>query len=345
MDKTKFRFMLGCVLYGMALLFSYVVFKPNLYNGDISTWFVVSITLLGFGLIHRIIDKENDYIKGFTLPFVLVGTILLLISTTLFGYSFIVSDYNNNNSLISDVGATNQNETFNRVQHVLNKSDKEQYELAKIYDDIFKPSLSYAHYHTKFQSYAKLTNDEVDTLYEDVDIELLNEEFSKRINEYRVSLGLQTLTYYPDYLEGTTQIAKELSEYGYITPIGQEPHTRPYPHVGLSTLSVFDDFSELEHTYLGENLVYSIDILNPYVLVSEKYLAKHHFERWLLSEGHRKNMENPNFTGFSYVIMPSYNGEVYSAFEDVDTGNDTKYNQMKQADGYGLIGVLTLIGI
>lgn len=345
MDKTKFRFMLGSILYGMALLFLYVVFQPNLYSDDISTWFVVSITLLGFGLLQRIIDKENDYIKGFTLPFVLVGTILLLITSALFGYPYIVSDYNNNNLFISGVGATNQNETSNRVQHVLNKEDSEHYELAKMYDDIFKSPLSNAHYNTKFQSYAKLTKDEVDTLYGDVDIELLNEEFSKRINEYRESLGLQTLTYYPEYLEGTTQIAKELSEYGFIAPIGQEPHTRPYPHEGLSTLSVFDDFSELEYTYLGENLAYSPNILNPYVLVSEKYLANHYFERWLLSEGHRKAMETSEITGFSFVIMPSYNGEIYTAFEDEESGHYTYYYKLKQADGYGLIGVLTLIGI
>ena len=105
-----------------------------------------------------------------------------------------------------------------------------------------------------FSPYIEMPRDEIEILYKRLDYERLNEEFGKVINEHRNSLGLQDVNYYREYREGTEKIAKELADYGFIAPEGQDPHTRPN---GKGTMTVFEELDvNLYNRGLGENLAF-----------------------------------------------------------------------------------------
>lgn len=180
---------------------------------------------------------------------------------------------------------------------------------------------------------------ELEALYNSLDYDVLNAEFATLINNYRTSLELNELDYYADYKDGSEQIGKELADYGFIAPEGQDAHTRP--NNGGKTLSVFDD-KDADHLGLGENLSFSYNYNNPYTLISEKHLAERFFENWMLSEGHRVNMENIHYTGFSFAVYPVTNGNTMSAVKGED-GQYHDYTQVADFTGIGIMGVLTLV--
>jgi len=206
------------------------------------------------------------------------------------------------------------------------QAEEEKYELAN-------EELNFA----ETEGYRDFSKAELEALYRTLDYEKLNYEISLLINEHRRSLGLKELEYYSEYKEGSEQISKELADYGYITPEGQDPHTRPN---GEDTDSVFDE--DLYYRGVGENLSFSYNKNNPYTLVSEKHLAERFFNNWMNSEGHRKNMESTAYTGFSFAVYPVTNGNTMRA-EKGEDGQYHNYEQVPESWGIGIMGTLTLI--
>lgn len=231
----------------------------------------------------------------------------------------------------------NDGKEKNRIITILNKSDEEKYRLAKTYGKDGGVNLVDAF---TFKSYEGMTEEEVRLMEERIDSKELNEEFGKIINEHRKELGLQELAYYGEYREGTEIIAKELAEYGFIVPEGQQGHTRPN---GEKTFTVFKELDEsLYNRGLGENLAMFYTYNNPYRLTSEKYLAELMFEGWMTSKGHRELMEMEEMTGYSLAVKPVRKGNSKVAKVQAD-GTASNYRPVDDYMGIGFIGTLTMI--
>ena len=189
-----------------------------------------------------------------------------------------------------------------------------------------------------FKEFYNLSTNEIEVLFRQFDQELLNIEFGKLMNAYRVEQGVHEIEYVPDYLPGTIELAKELADYGFIAADGQEPHTRPAPNLGAPTRTLFK--GHLYDEWSGENLLYGFSRANPYRLVSEKWIADEFFDLWLNSEGHRLNMISPNHTGFAVAYYPVMNGNSKSGFEK----NGRYYvtdEKVSNENGIGYIGLKT----
>ena len=223
-------------------------------------------------------------------------------------------------------------EYHNRIESVLNTPADEAYALASkgIEENKTWPEFDY------------LSQDELDTLHESLDYELMNELFGEIINAFRAEHGLNPVVHYPEYDIGTSVIAKELADYGFISPVGQQPHTRPYPNEGEMTLSVFDSFPELKKTALGENLIFLSMLSNPYYLTSEQFLAEHFFEGWLSSPSHRALMISDTYEGFHMAVAPALGTNVMLA-TSVEGGPYVDYRISPNPERYGIIGVLTMV--
>lgn len=223
-------------------------------------------------------------------------------------------------------GSTNRPHIVNygRISVVINKSKNDQYAFAnsdKFYDE----------YH------ADMTQFELKLLDESLDQKLLNLEFEKLINSHRKSIGVKSLVYDSYFEEGTELIAQELAEYGYIAPNGTSGHIRPN---GERTYSAH---KEKQYTRLwGENIAFRYSGNNPYRIISEKYLAENFFNMWINSPGHRANMENNYFTGFSLSVKTTINGNTKVGYKD----NDGNYVTSPASiyTGQGIVAVLTLSG-
>lgn len=145
------------------------------------------------------------------------------------------------------------------------------------------------------------TSEELEALNNSVDVELLNEEFRKIINNHRESLGRQPLVYTSRYYPQTEQLANEFADYGHIRIEGYPPHTRPN---GKPTHSLFENLNDW--MLWGENLAMEVYFYNPYKSISEKYLAERFFDMWYNSSGHRENMEHPDFNEFTLAIKTGH---------------------------------------
>ena len=224
-----------------------------------------------------------------------------------------------------------------RVEIMISKTEEDVYNFLQEYS--FEDGIRAVDAFT-FSPYIDMARDEIEELYKSIDYEVLNEEFGKVINEHRNSLGLQDVNYYREYREGSEKIAKELADYGFIAPEGQEPHTRPN---GKGTLTVFEELDvNLYNRGLGENLAFHYTYNNPYRLINERYLAEMMFENWMESRGHRDLMETGDFTGYSLAVYPVMNGNTMRADKEPN-GSYRNYEYVSKRTGIGFVGTLTLI--
>lgn len=177
------------------------------------------------------------------------------------------------------------------IQAIINTADSVAYNKAKAsnYRDLI--------------SLNNITDEEFQMLYHAMDYDRLNAEFGKLINNHRAKLGRGKMTYDAAFKRGNQQIAEELADYGSIFIEGHGAHKRPN---GQSTFSVFG--AERQSVWsLGENLAYTMySMVNPYQMVSERYLAERFFQMWLDStSGHREAMEANYYNGYAFMVHPT----------------------------------------
>lgn len=221
---------------------------------------------------------------------------------------------------------------YNRIEEAIFTSKEEAYDLAPL--SPFKDDADMEF----FKKYEYLTKNEIEILYRQIDMDLLNEEFGILLNNYRIEQGVGELNYNPDFLAGSTYIVKEMADTGYFASEGQYPHTRPAPNLGQSTNTVFEGIQYEQ--WSGENLTNEYSRNNPYRLLSEKYLAEKFFDGWYHSEGHRLNMINEHHTGFVFTIYPVMNGNTMRGVKKED-GRYYDITPATEINGFGIIGITT----
>ena len=227
-----------------------------------------------------------------------------------------------------------------RIAPVLRATKEEAYNLARksMGDNSGKMSQEYVDWS---YPYRNLTKEEIQTLYGQLDMYLLNQEFQKHISQFRAEHGLGHLIIYLDFKDSTTQVSKELADYGFIAEEGQKPHTRPNPHTGKSFRTVYEE-NQNSHRGVGENASFLYTYANPYKLVSEKYLAEHLFNGWKNSPGHRQNMLNENYTGFYLSLYPVMNGNTKRGTKNAD-GQYVGLEPVGEHTGIGIMANKALI--
>lgn len=112
-----------------------------------------------------------------------------------------------------------------------------------------------------------------------IDMELLNEEFIKLLNQDRLENGLEEVTYLPDLQEGTNNRAADLASIGNIM-VGKALGRRLDGSYAKHDFDYYDKDGEEHFTECRTVFHYSG---NPYELVSEKALAKNiyfYFNDW-----------------------------------------------------------------
>lgn len=298
--------------------------------------------MVSLGKIVKKIMGEVVY-WAVTIIIALVGVLItnIVVTNILEGDSVVkgltptelVTDYKERKSLYLE------GDSEDRIDLVLSKTDEEAYQKVKGYRSK-NGGLHPMDYFT-FKPYVEMSSEEILALYESMDYEVLNNEFGKVINEHRASLGLNELEFFGEYQEGTKHIAKELADYGFITPKGQDSHTLPNGEV---TLTVFEEIDEmLYYRGLGENLAFTYTYNNPYTLRSERYLAEQMFDIWMGSTtGHRELMESEGYSGFSFAVYPVTEGNTMRAKDSIN-GRYSGYEEVRKRDGIGIMGVLTMI--
>lgn len=133
--------------------------------------------------------------------------------------------------------------------------------------------------------------------YEYINVNKLNEEFLKLLNNERQSKGLSTLNYSSKLQKGANDRSNEMANIGHIR-VNNKPHVRPD---GSSYRNAFT-YLDYDVNMLGENILGNNFKGNPYELVSEKYLAELFFNQWKNSKGHYANMMNPDYK-YSTISM------------------------------------------
>ena len=119
------------------------------------------------------------------------------------------------------------------------------------------------------------------------DLELVQQEFHRILNEHRVSLGKSELVYYDEMQEGADLRAYEVRADG-----GFFSHTRPD---GTSQSTVYKDIKDVNggRFVVGENILYR----GWYDHQSEKDIALDMFNQFKNSPGHYANMIRDNYSG------------------------------------------------
>lgn len=145
-----------------------------------------------------------------------------------------------------------------------------------------------------------------------LNVEILNEEFLKLLNQERTSKGLKTVQYSPTLQKGTDVRALEQANIGNIRSNGMK-HTRPD---GTSYRTAFE-YLPYSNNYIGENILGNNFDGNPYQLVSEKYWAEVFFNQWKNSPSHYKNMMNPDYkystVSIAFGNKNDYSGDMYNS--------------------------------
>lgn len=242
---------------------------------------------------------------------------------------------------VSDAPAVPSIPELTRVQEVLATSSDEQYRKAQLNWGTGSGTLT-QDFIDKTAPYRNMTKDEIQQLFNALDMVKMNQIFTNLINNFRAENGVAPLVNYTEFITGSTQVAKELADYGYTAENGQKPHTRPAPHTGKPTRTLFAEAGVYNYTGIGENSAFLYSRNNPYVLVSEQFLAEYLFQKWKDSPGHRRNMLHEAYTGHSFAVYPVMHGNTKVGAKNADgayiiTGN------ARESSGFGIMAINTLI--